>query len=159
MSDDFKNKDWNSPPQFGGPWCSEHENEIKNIRKDNEELWREHEINETKIEKHREDLDGLKNTVYGVDGSNGLRGKCREFQTYIDILRPEHLALMEKLNEFHAFKKSVGKIIWLLIATLAITLFTNWSKMQSDDTKVQTLQNIQTEVSKILEDRLKHPAN
>lgn len=159
MSDNFNEYNWDKPTKSSpaGPWCVDHEHEIKSISEKTKELWDNFQTDRDKIEKHHEDIINLKNTVYGIDDQNGLRGKCKEIMQYLEIIKPEHVKLVDKLNEFNAFKKSVAKIIWLLIASLAITAFTNWNKIQSDETKIQTLQNIQTELSKLLEDKIKHP--
>lgn len=155
---DFNDNTWESKasPKKPGPWCLEHETEINRMLEDNKELWKYHDLNRDLLEKHKEDISGLKNTVYGIDGGNGLRGKSKEFQIFVDKITPDHAKLMEKLEEFHNMKRSFTKVIWILVATALISLVTNWTKIQSDEAKVQTLQNIQSEVSKILQDKLKN---
>jgi len=143
--------------EFPSAVCGRHDNDIQNLQKDVDELFRYHDGNVEKLDRHKEEINALKNNVYGIDGQDGIRHKVNKLEHYIDVTKPEHNSLMEKLNEFNALKKGLSKLIYILIATLALTLFTNYLKIQTDNSKVKTLESIQTELTKVLATQLKTP--
>ena len=156
--ENFKDKKWGHSEEFCPSNCAEHQIDIYNLQKNERELWEMFETEREKLEAQKSEISNLKNTVYGIDGQNGLLGKSKNFQIFVDKITPDHEKLMAKLQEFHEFKKSLGKIFFIVLGTALISIVTNLTKIKSDDSKVQALQNIQSEVSKILQEKLKEAA-
>jgi len=115
------------------------------------------DVNTKNINDHDLAISRLKDVVYGIDAQNGLRGRCSKIEGSLEVILPQHTHLMEALNELKEFKKSAMKVVWLLTATVLITLASNFLKFEAIKSNGVILNEVSDEVKKIIDDQVKKP--
>lgn len=78
-------------------------------------------------------LNKIENTLWGANNDNGLNGKVKEIEDYIDNLKPQLIDLNRIYASIQDIKKNLIRVFWVIVISSILALGSRFIQIKIED--------------------------